>query len=112
MPYPPTSNHNTMVMRGRRISSPKYRAWRLIAELQAKCQAGGRSVEGPYTIRYTVERPDRRLRDVENIPKSISDALQAAGVIRDDCNCMESTVGWATCKPSKDARVIVRITPL
>jgi crossover junction endodeoxyribonuclease RusA len=108
--YPPTSNHNTMVAHGRRIASPKYRAWRQLAEREARGAADGRTIDSAYEIFYVAQRPDRRRRDVENLPKSISDALQAAGVIADDANCQRSTIEWASGPPAgKDALVLVRI---
>jgi len=110
LPYPPTSNHNTMVANGRRISSPKYRAWRTLAELEARA-ARQLSVAGPYHIQYRVDRPDRRRRDIENLPKSLSDALQAAGIIEDDAHCETSFVAWTERKPGKGARVHITIIP-
>lgn len=111
LPYPPTSNHNTMAVRGRRISSPKYRAWREKAETAIKAQTPPH-VAGGYYITYTVDRPDRRRRDVENLPKSLSDALQAAGVIADDCHCLDARVLWSQREPGAGARVVVRIEAL
>lgn len=127
--YPPSSNNNTLVARGRRISSPKYRAWTKAA-VDDVCQQLGRPVAtmlrkgktvadperaeitGPYRIKYVVQRPDRRRRDVENCAKSIADSLQAAGVIADDCNCEHSTSEWAPGGPvGKGALVLVEITP-
>jgi crossover junction endodeoxyribonuclease RusA len=112
LPYPPTSNHNTTVSNGRRISSTKYRAWRREAEQVARLAARGGHVAGPYTIVYSADRPDNRRRDVENLPKSLSDALQAAGVIRDDADCDASTILWSPRKPGKGAAVHIIITPL
>lgn len=109
LPYPPTSNHNTMVAKGRRISSPKYRNWRAAAEVAARVQAGRRKIEGPYTIHYLADRPDLRRRDVENLPKSLSDALQAAGVIRDDADCERSTIEWGA-RVARGCEPLVRVT--
>lgn len=109
--YPPTSNHNTSVSNGRRISSAKYRAWRKLAEWEAKLGAGRESIQGPYAIHYLADRPDLRRRDLENLPKSLADSLQAAGVIRDDCDCQSSTIEWATTPPTKSPKVIVSIFP-
>lgn len=111
LPYPPTSNHNTMVAHGRRISSPKYRAWRAGAERAARLQATS-AVLGLYRIAYAAQRPDNRRRDLENLPKSLSDALQAAGVIADDANCIRSEIEWASGPPVKAATVFIRITPV
>ena len=113
LPYPPTSNHNTMVAHGRRISSPTYRKWRAAAE--AVCIEGcllqfDAPLKGPYWIAYVVDRPDRRRRDIENLPKSISDALQSAGVIEDDSFCMQSICEWSQRAPGKGAAVHVTIT--
>ncbi len=112
MPYPPTSNHNTTVVNGRRIMSPKYRAWRREAEMTVRLSARGQSIAGPYTIEYVADRPDRRRRDIENLPKSLGDALQEAGVIRDDADCQASLVRWAAPDPVALPIIRVTITPL
>lgn len=112
LPYPPSSNNNTAVVNGRRISSRQYRAWRAKAERDARILSDGAKIVGPYRITYTAQRPDWRRRDVENLPKSLADALQAAGVIRDDCDCLSSTIAWADGLPvGKGAAVLVEITP-
>lgn len=112
LPYPPSSNNNTAVVNGRRISSRQYRAWRAKAERDARVLSDGLKVTGPYHIRYVAQRPDWRRRDVENLPKSLADALQAAGVIRDDADCLSSTIAWAEGNPvGKSALVLVEITP-
>lgn len=113
LPYPPTSNHNTMVAKGRRISSPKYRAWRTLAEISIRAQSQGQTVPGLYSISYFAERPDKRRRDLENLPKSLSDALQSAGLLADDANCERSTISWLEGVSTKGCAVVhVNIEPL
>lgn len=112
LPFPPTSNHNNMPVRGRLIKSPEYRAWRTAAEWSARSQMQGPPILGPYSIVYTAQRPDNRRRDIENLTKSLSDALQGAGIIADDCHCQRSLIEWDVGPNVKDPTVAIRITPM
>ncbi|MFB9991248.1 RusA family crossover junction endodeoxyribonuclease [Deinococcus oregonensis] len=62
------------------------------------------------TLTLTAHPPDRRTRDLSNIPKALEDALTHAGVWADDSLIDELTVRRAPVLPG--GRVVVQITPL
>lgn len=51
---------------------------------------------GPYKLSITAVRPDKRRRDLDNIIKPISDLLQHAGIIENDCMCEMVCARWVT----------------
>lgn len=94
LPFPPSVNTywRSIVIRGavRVLISKKGREYR-------KAVAG---VIGPrkkptdkrLKVRITVNPPDRRKRDLDNMPKAILDALTHAGVWEDDSQIDELTI--------------------
>lgn len=114
LPFPPSTNNATAVVRGRKIKSKAYRLWQDEAFGCAQRQLGEHPVPivgGKYKLDIAVERPDRRRRDVANLEKACSDLLQLAGIIRDDCDAQSVTIRWASDEPVKDARVTVCVFP-
>lgn len=116
IPFPPSLNSIWRAYKGRMILSAPYRAWRSSAACSVADQLSAYDrtriiVEGPYRLTLTVSRPDRRARDLDNLPKAISDLLKASGVIRDDSDCTTVTVEWSADKPAKGARVVAVIEP-
>ena len=81
MPYPPSTNRLWRQFRGRTIKSKEYREW---IERASAALAGIKPVCGKYNLLILAARPDKRRRDVANLEKAISDALQAAGIVEDD----------------------------
>ena len=84
LPYPPTVNtYWRSIGRGRVIISAKGRDYRnaiceyVIAE--NTCHHAGR-----LRIVIRAFMPDRRQRDLDNIPKAVLDALESAGVFEND----------------------------
>ena len=62
---------------------------------------------GPLVVRVEVYPPDRRRRDLDNLQKSLWDALQHGGAYLDDNQITKFTV--ERCQPTPDGKVIVRI---
>lgn len=86
VPYPPTVNRYWRRVGHRTVVSAEGRAYRRAVLDQVGEQLGGR---GPafadrLAVSLVVVPPDRRRRDLDNVEKALWDALQAAGVYRDD----------------------------
>ena len=57
-------------------------------------QTKGKTIKGPFKLEMTVQRPDSRKRDLDNLLKAVLDALQAAGTVEDDSNCQWIVAKW------------------
>lgn len=104
LPYPPSVNgywrHIVMPvgkgarsgggkgkLRSATILSEDAREYRLrvITQLGAQRVPRG-AITGKMRVEIEVFPPDRRERDLDNLPKGILDAIKHAQVIRDDCD--------------------------
>jgi crossover junction endodeoxyribonuclease RusA len=85
LPYPPSVNHYWRTFRGRMLISEKGRSYRqavnTVCSLYRKNVA---TLRGRLEVTIWVRAPDRRRRDLDNVPKAVLDALQHAGVYADD----------------------------
>lgn len=90
LPWPPSVNtywrHVVVGSRVRVVISAKGRAYRqaVIAAVVAQTQPDRRIVRGRLAVDITAYPPDKRKRDLDNLPKAVLDALEAAGVYADD----------------------------
>jgi crossover junction endodeoxyribonuclease RusA len=111
--FPPSANALWRSHNGRNILSEPYRKWkRLVAhEINAALLADDNlhGIVGPYRMTLTLDRPDKRKRDLSNRIKAVEDALVAAGVVHDDSDCQSLTVQWSDKPPAKPAFVHVEI---
>jgi len=89
LPFPPTINlyWRHIIVRGsvRNLLSAKGRRYR--SRCIAECQLQGianAGLHGPLSVWIDVYPPDRRKRDLDNMPKAILDSLTHAGVWGDD----------------------------
>lgn len=84
LPYPPSVNHIWRRVGSRTVISREGRRYR--KDVCAALAARGRPqrLEGRLAVRITVCPPDHRRRDLDNVQKSLLDALAHAGVYRDD----------------------------
>lgn len=83
LPWPPTANHYWRQVQGRMIISRKGRNYRtkimaILAGLQLE------PMDGPLMVEIEIYPPDRRRRDIDNVPKALLDALQYGGAYLDD----------------------------
>jgi crossover junction endodeoxyribonuclease RusA len=85
LPWPPSVNTYYRTYKNRTILSETARRYK-----KAACLAIATIIKTPpmYTGRLEVELhlapPDRRRRDIDNYGKATLDALQAAGIFKDD----------------------------
>jgi len=99
--YPPQANHMFTVARGRKIKSGKYRDWLDEQGWDIANQmnlSGAKRLDGKLHVRFRVERPDRRRRDIDNLAKPMLDLLVKAGAIADDSNTESLFLMWVPCE--------------
>lgn len=91
LPWPPSVNHYINPVMGRFASrsvlseaARRYRrdVWGVVMA------AGKYHVPGHVSVHLECYPPDRRRRDLDNLPKGILDGIVKAGVIEDD-SCIE-----------------------
>jgi crossover junction endodeoxyribonuclease RusA len=69
---------------GRHLVSAEGRVYRALVAQSAVIHAIHRPVTGRLSVELLAAPPDRRKRDLDNILKSLLDALVHAGVMEDD----------------------------
>lgn len=107
LPYPPTVNHYlTRTRRGYTLTA-RARAYR--AEVCALAKAQKVTNFGPHRLEVVlhIHPPDRRKRDLDNLAKSVLDALQHAGVFEDDSQIDRLTL--LRCPPLPGGRVVAGV---
>ena len=83
LPFPPSVNHYYRRVGPRTLISREGRAFRKnVCTILARL--GVRPLDGPLAITIDVHPPDRRRRDIDNIQKSLLDALEHGGAYHDD----------------------------
>lgn len=102
LPWPPSVNtywrHIVLPMKGGRsrsatILSEDARKYRKAVADQVLVQRVPRDgSHGRLAVEITAYAPDRRARDLDNLPKGILDSLKHAGVIRDDSDIDRLTI--------------------
>ena len=95
LPYPPSVNHYWRRVGARTLISRGGRAFRqaVCAILRAR---GVRPLDGPLDVKITVHPPDKRRRDIDNVLKSLLDALQHGGAYADDSQIIRLVVEKGT----------------
>jgi crossover junction endodeoxyribonuclease RusA len=93
LPFPPSVNHYWRHVGNRTLISRTGRAYRqqVLHDVQ---QLGLRVITGPIKLEVIVTRPDRRRRDVDNLLKSLLDALDHAEVYEDDSQIQDLRISW------------------
>lgn len=86
LPYPPSTNHMWRTPRsgplaGRTLLSEEGRAYRHAVRA---CVGPRKTLHGRLRVSIEVQMPDKRRRDLDNLPKAILDSLTHAGVWLDD----------------------------
>lgn len=83
-PWPPSVNHYYgSGGRGRKFIKPEGIAFRLAVRHTAE-RHQLKAEPGRLTVWVEAWPPDRRVRDVDNLGKSLLDAIQYAGIVQND----------------------------
>lgn len=105
LPYPPSMNHIWRHAGKRTYLSARAVAYRK-AVLARLIEQGVplKSIDAPMRVTYALQAPSKRRSDVDNFPKSISDALTAAKFWVDDSLVHDLRVCWADLLSDEFAR--------
>lgn len=109
LPFPPSANNMHTVIRGRKIASKAYRAWKEEAAWAAKL-AKADPIHGPVEVAIEIVAPDRRRRDCDNAIKPVLDALVSANLIDGDDGRFVRTVSSSWVSMGPPCRVTVHPT--
>lgn len=100
---PPLSACFVNVARNGRKDSDRYKKfkahadsmilsdWPSLITLKAKQKA---MFMGDVRVTFTVLRPDRRARDLDNLTKALCDLLTRNAIIKDDSNIVDLRIRW------------------
>lgn len=83
LPYPPSVNHYYRHVGSRVLISREGREYR-DRVCSAVAALGVSPLDGPLEFQAEVYPPDNRRRDLDNVLKSMFDALQHGGAYKDD----------------------------
>lgn len=81
LPYPPTVNTYWRNLKGRTVISKAGREYKSKVTVALN---GCATILGRLSVEIEAYMPDRRVRDIDNLTKSILDSLTHAGVWGDD----------------------------
>jgi len=93
LPFPPSVNHYWRNIGYSTLISRAGRAYRQqvlhdVEQLELPL------IAGPIRLEVIVTRPDRRRRDLDNLLKSLLDALDHADVYEDDSQIQDLRIRW------------------
>ena len=106
LPYPPSVNHYYRRVGPRTLISREGRTYRDRVAVMLM-GLGVRPLRGPLRMRIEVHPPDNRRRDLDNLLKSLWDALQHGGAYHDDSQVVRFEVEKRETIPN--GKVIVSI---
>lgn len=99
LPFPPPVNHYWRHIQAgdytRTLLSARGRQYKQICVSLAKRQfAGQATLSCPLAVSIRFFPPDRRKRDLDNLPKALLDSLTEAGVWNDDSLIRDLRMRW------------------
>ncbi len=106
LPFPPSINHYYRRVGPRTLISREGRAFRKTVISNLRHQQI-QTLDGRLLVTITVFPPDRRRRDLDNLLKSTLDALQHAGVYKDDSQIDSLEIHRGPIKPEGSLLIIV-----
>lgn len=66
---------------------------------------------GEVVVHFTLRRPDRRKRDLDNFLKSLADLLVRNFIIQDDSHIIDLTIRWGALPPDKCVQISIWNAP-
>lgn len=105
LPYPPSINNYYRNFNGRIIISKAGREYRQLVE--SLMRDFGQPMEGKLAVRIEMHPPDNKRRDVDNVLKSLLDALQHGGAYKDDSQIYRLSIEKLT--PIKNGYTTIEI---
>ena len=114
LPYPVTLNRLFANVPGKgRVKTNEYKAWinqagwELVRQLCGQ-RGENKKIKGKFTFSMRPLRPDKRVRDIDNLSKGVFDLLKTHGVIEDDALCEIEEKRWRYDGPPG---IAIKITP-
>jgi crossover junction endodeoxyribonuclease RusA len=116
LPWPPSVNHywrhpTKGRLAGRHLISEEGKLYRALVQSELLFTRGlKKPLTGRLAIEIKASPPDRRVRDLDNILKSLLDAIVHGGVVEDDS--LFDAIAIARLAPEKPGRVDIKIFQL
>lgn len=111
LPFPPSVNAIWRRVGRKTLLSADARRYRVLVLRWLLQQFGKVPTLGaePLAIIIRAKRPDKRRRDLDNLPKAVLDALTHAGVWGDDSQIEQLVICWA---PLERAGILVDVAAI
>jgi len=106
LPYPPSVNHYWGQRGNHRFVGKKGQEFRLEVKIMVFKRKIKR-LEGRLALTVYLYPPDKRKRDIDNIAKSLLDALEHAGVYENDSQLDELHIIRQELRPGGACKVII-----
>jgi crossover junction endodeoxyribonuclease RusA len=108
LPYPPTGNHSAKHTRnGGHFLTPQAKTYRAMVNAHVLAENAAKGFSSPMAVICEVFHPDRRRRDLDNVWKTLADALTKANVWKDDSQIVDLRLVRRETEPG--GRVVVSI---